>query len=603
MNLADLIRGHPEKPATDYSKMSDEELRAAYAVTQSPAKSFSAMSDDELKAAYAKATAAPVGLAEDVGKGAVSGLAKGVMHFIGGGGDARETTRDVVGWAAGKLGVSPETAGKVGDAAAWGAKTLMPLLQGPTSQQVKDFAKPVTGDLYEAKTVPGQYASTVAEFVPAALGGPASAVRRVGQVLAPAIASETAGQVAKDTPYEGIARAGGAILGSVVPAAVTRAITPNPISAERQAANAVLQREGVTDLTAGQRTGSGGLRYAESMSGRRAQEIEENQLRQLTEAAVRRIGETGHDAHAAVQRARPRIGDAIDNASQRMAVRLDPRLGDELVQIEQGLMNEGLSPDQVRRILAQRDNILNAFTTRTRGNRQPDSLMAGTALHNLIRTGSPLARATQDADASVAHYANRLRESLMDAAERTATGRGTRAGTGRRQALEDFRTARRQWANMRALEDASSGAGERAAQGVLSPAAVRQAATSRDRSDYARDRGDFAELAKAANMLMAPLPNSGTAQRIASRVPAQLGGMALGGLAGSPLPGVGPYVGAAAGAYLGPKVQSALLMSAPVQRWLANQVIPQGAGNAPSRTQQALIAALLSRPESLPAER
>lgn len=83
--------------------------------------------------------------------------------------------------------------------------------------------------LYKPQTTPGEHAGTIAEF--AAPGGlPSRAVRNaptlgakaieygldsLGNVIAPAVLSEGAGQMAEGTPYEGVARLAGAVIGNV----------------------------------------------------------------------------------------------------------------------------------------------------------------------------------------------------------------------------------------------------------------------------------------------------------------------------------------------------------------------------------------------------
>jgi hypothetical protein len=84
------------------------------------------------------------------------------------------------------------------------------------------------------QTIPGQYAGTIAEFAPMALGGGGGLLQTGGRVLtravAPAVASETAGQVFQGTPYEPYARAAGALVGGyagaqVEPGVAERALT------------------------------------------------------------------------------------------------------------------------------------------------------------------------------------------------------------------------------------------------------------------------------------------------------------------------------------------------------------------------------------------
>ena len=71
-----------------------------------------------------------------------------------------------------------------------------------------------TGPFYEPKTTAGRYAETAGEFAPAAIGGPEALLPRlVTRVAAPAIASETAGELTKGTAAEPYARMGGALLG------------------------------------------------------------------------------------------------------------------------------------------------------------------------------------------------------------------------------------------------------------------------------------------------------------------------------------------------------------------------------------------------------
>lgn len=71
-----------------------------------------------------------------------------------------------------------------------------------------------SGLAYKSQTLPGEYAQTIGEFAPNALI-PGGVVARAGQVLAPALASETAGQLAKGTAAEPYARFGGALVGGI----------------------------------------------------------------------------------------------------------------------------------------------------------------------------------------------------------------------------------------------------------------------------------------------------------------------------------------------------------------------------------------------------
>lgn len=466
----------------------------------------------------------------------------------------------------------------------------------PGSAAIREKVEGVTGPLYEPKTTAGGYAQTVGEFLPGMIGGPLNAGRTVAtrlaktfttNVAAPAVVSHAAGDIPgiSGSDAEPYVKAAAAIATPAALSAARSAFTPVVTPGNRQAARDYLHNEGVTDLMAGQVTGSERQQYREATSGWRYEATKQRQLEQLTEASLRRIGETGTDAFAGVQQARPRIGAAIEDAAQRMIVRQDPALADRLVgqNFEGELLRSGLSGDQERRILALRDNVLNQFeTVGRRGGGTPWTEMSGTAFHNLIKTGSPLDRAIKGGDSEISHWASQMKTAVLDAAERTANRQGTREGVGNRQALTDLQTARRQYGNLVALEEAISKSGALAANGVLTPAAVFRAAANRNRTDYAKGRGDFAQLAQASNLLMTTLPQSGTAPRLMAQMPAKMIGGAIGGagaIGGSLLGGAAafnPLTAAAGipmliGGWAGPKIQNSFVMSRPGQYLAGNR--------------------------------
>ena len=210
------------------------------------------------------ATAAPtVGYAEDIAKGTVGGLGRGVAGTIGLGGTIGNLTR----WGLEKAGV-PEGGIDYAKRVLNRAAPMTRVFSGPDAGQVQGAIEGVTGEFYKPQTIPGQYASTVAEFAPGALipGGPAGSVGRAIaaktlNTVVPAITSETAGQLTKDTPYEPYARAVGGVAGGFAGA---KAITPvGPAEGAYARAVAALEKEGIP-LTAGQRTGSKKLQWTEN---------------------------------------------------------------------------------------------------------------------------------------------------------------------------------------------------------------------------------------------------------------------------------------------------------------------------------------------------
>lgn len=94
-------------------------------------------------------------------------------------------------------------------------------LRAPTPADVTQRIESVTGPFYKPQTTAGEYARTTGQFAGGAVmpGGP---VQRTFNVLAPAVASETAGQLTKGTAYEAPARFAGALGGGVGASLLTR---------------------------------------------------------------------------------------------------------------------------------------------------------------------------------------------------------------------------------------------------------------------------------------------------------------------------------------------------------------------------------------------
>lgn len=492
-----------------------------------------------------------VGAGEDVARSAGAGLREGIESAIGGFGDVGKYQKGIAEWAAGKLGLSPETGEKIGNVAQY----LTPFPAAPTTDQIQGATNDVAGPAYKPQTTTGEYAKTTASFAPALIGGEGSAAQRlITRVLLPGVASETAGQVTKGTAAEPYARIAGALAGGVVPAAAGRTVSPFQNLPERERLAQTLANEGV-DLTAGQRTGSNMLRYAESeLGGMAGQRFNEQQGKQFTRAALQRIGENADRATPEVMdRAYQRIGQQFDDLAARNTVLPDQQMLTDL----RSTINEygSLVPESSRAPIIE--NVTNDIVDAFRRNGQ----LSGEAYQSLTSRLARAARGTKDPELSQALRG--IREDLDDAMERSIAANNPAD-------IGAWRETRNQYRNFITLEQAATGAGENAAAGIISPSALRNATLAKQgRRNYARGQGDFADLARAGEGVMKPLPQSGTAPRAAVRGAFSTMGGIAGAAGGGGVPG--GALGALAGAAIPPLVGRAIL--SPIGRaLLGNQV-------------------------------
>lgn len=347
----------------------------------------------------------------------------------------------------------------------------------------------------------------------------------------------------------------GAVIGGAVPiiargiGAATRPLATPP---ERQAAVDVFQREGIP-MSAGQRTGSKALRYSESflgdapLSGGQATRAAEAQGEAFTDAAMRRVGAEGRATPENLSAARERIGGAFNELSGRNALQADPQLGRDLG----AALTEysAVLPSEQRQIVG---NIASDIVQRVQ---QGGGTIAGRDYQTIRSRLSRMAQNARVNDPEFSQAIRSMRDALDEGMTRSISGADAEA----------WNAARQQWGNLKTLEKAAAGAGEGAATGLISPQQLRVAASSGagNRGAYARGEGDFADLARAGNVIMDRLPNSGTAQR--NLLTGQIGGGSAAAVTGDPL--------TAAIISLGPGALGRALWTGPVQRFLAGETI------------------------------
>lgn len=209
-------------------------------------------------ATTAKTDRLPASVTGDVLRSGATGLREGAESTAGMFGDAGQMQGNAFEQGARKLGLgdgASQFAGHIG-------RLFSPMGGLPGTEEIRSATTPVveaTGmqDVlaHEPQTTAGKYARTAGQFAPAALS-PGSLARRTAMVAAPAVASETAGQLTEGTELEPHARfVGGLAAGGLAagrrPKATNIAAKGAPSRAELKAA---------TDATYGQLR-SANIRY------------------------------------------------------------------------------------------------------------------------------------------------------------------------------------------------------------------------------------------------------------------------------------------------------------------------------------------------------
>lgn len=427
---------------------------------------------------------------------------------------------------------------------------------------------------------------------PLSWAGPGGVVSKTAGILGSTLGGEAGRHAAAGSAYEIPAQIAGSLAGGHLALAPGHIVAgPKPIAPDRQALIDELKKEGITDLTSGQQRGNEGLSRMETLAGNslfagnKAQNVAENQKRQLTQALLKRFDAEGEAATPdVINNARDRLIEQRDKIAKNLPVRFTKDLGDNLVKIEQDAFNEGFNPDEMRRITQNIENVRNGFVTKApkggldrtiaemranAGTAPPASLeaalqqgvnkinatptgnpatgvMSGKTYQALTHYNSALSNLQRETNGNLSRYGSRIRDALDDAMASTASVRGTREGVGRRQALADLSEWRRKWRTMLITSKAVASGGADAAKGLVSPAQLRMqlSGTPKDKELYARSSGSqgLNDLSRAANAIMTPLPNSGT--------PAGMQALENLNLA-STLRGVGEGAKAAGGAYAG----------------------------------------------------
>jgi hypothetical protein len=477
--------------------------------------------------------------AKDVVKSGGIGLAQGVIGAVTLPGNIEQL---------GRAGIN-----KVASLAGAKEPVVNPDTYLPNYNDLKGEIEEVTGEFYKPKTTPGEYARTGGEFASLAVGGPGGWANRAARVAVPAVASETAGQLTEGTALEPWARLGGALAGGRVANAGTtaaqRAVTPMPTDPQRQAAVRLLEQEGVTALTAGQKTGRRPLQWTEStlsdipFAGKKANAMMDAQAEQFTAAALRRAGVNSNRATPdVVDKAFTDLGQQFNSLAARNDMLQSKSLVSRLKQV--GDDYKSITAEPLRLPIVEKT--IDAFVG---GSMAQNGRIPGRVYQN-VRSG--LSRMTSQLranDPPAAMAVGKIIDELDRAMEFSIR-------VNNRADLGAWRTVRGQYRNLLAIEDAVSGAGVGAATGIITPSALRNAVKKQGKRAYVRGKGALGPLARAGETTMKPLPQSGTTPRAVAA--GLIGGLSL----------TDPTMITSLAA---PIIAGRALMSGPAQRYFANQ--------------------------------
>lgn len=437
----------------------------------------------------------------------------------------------------------------------------------PNYNDAKKRVEGYTGKFYEPKTTVGKYARTIGEFAPGAIGGGGLAAR-AARVALPAVGSETAGQLTEGTAAEPFARVAGAIAGGRVPNVAARMATPAPADAGRAAAVQTLQNNGVTALTAGQRTGDNRVRWIEDATamvpggGGRATAMQNEAADQFTRAALARAGiQADRATPQTMDRAFRDIGQEYHNFGNGAVITRSPQLERRLDDIVRRYQRN--TPPTMRR-----DAIGSIAGDVVAATRSETGLLGQqlTRYRSELRQLQRSLKGDQDAARAVGEMVDAFDGALLRSLPRQQ----------RQQTMQQLRDLNTRYRNLLAIEDAASVAGEGATAGLISPAALRTAVKKANKREYVRGRHPMADLARSGAAVLQPLRSSGTAERtfaqgVINSPSAMLSGMA-GGFAGGGDPVT--TIAAAMAPWMVKAATARGIMSGPAQRYLGNQRFP-----------------------------
>ena len=507
----------------------------------------------------------------DIGKGLATGAGEGLAGIVGFPG----TVQDIARYGADAIG---------GKAAA----DAVPVPHWPSPPAIQQAVEQYTGPWPQPQTPEGKLARTGASYAPAIALPGGTLPARIANTALSAAGSEAAGSVYGGQPDEPMARF---LAGLGVNVVGAKGVTPiGPTPPKMAAAAVVLDKAagGYFPMMAGERR-SPMLNWFESTAGNLPTSaglyLEKKQAgadalnRYFTENAFDRaeltrrgvpptanlpeakVFDTGvtslQDKYKALAAANPLPFDNALNQSLH-AVDTNYQRAASATEVASGLKD----------INGERNKIFSAFVQG--GGTIPGEVYQATrsALGDqerrlLINGNGPLSKAYGE-----------LKGALDQAMFRNLTPEDAAA----------WKANNLRYYNMKRIEGAVANAG---GYGNLTGASLAQAQRSQRANQYAKGRSDPDQVAAAAQFLLKPLPNSGTATRTGLQQMYSLPEKALSSTSASSTAGAGVMgsllggglgLGGPAGALIGatvPHIIAPLAVSRAGQAWLRNEIIPQ----------------------------
>lgn len=412
------------------------------------------------------------------------------------------TAHDIVhsiapGLAEGAVGM----AGNMADNTPMGAvlkllRSVMTNNPASTADMTNAAIQHQTGPYYKSQTVPGQYTRTIASFVPAALAGPEGVGPKIASAVLPAVASETAGQATKGTPYEGVARllgglAGGGAAGIRVRAPEAPSLLGN-VSPETAALYQQMNKLGVK-IRPAQAAPSGFVKTADSelqrlpFTGYGTPDLPTNpqQISQMTQALLKTTGSNAPVANdAAMASIKKNLGDTYQTIFGRNSIDLTPDFTDKLNQIGR---------DAQENLLGDGDKVATAIQAIKTKAQDGGGTLTGQQYQNMRQQGGPIYQIAKSADPGISFWGKNLRSALDS--EFASQADPTDAAL--------LKLTNKQYQNYKILEPLA----DKAAVGQLSPQLLLSQVNKHGGS------GDIQTLARGAQAFLKEPPNSMTAER------------------------------------------------------------------------------------------